>query len=268
MTTVITIASGKGGAGKSSLSVNFALRLQAIAGNTLLVDYDLLAANTHILLGLKPKVDLISFLDGECKITDAIHKTTDALSILPGRTGASVELEKNGDPLKNLIPHIRDNVDGMNFAVIDAPAGASRAVLNSMANSDHVVIVLLKQATSFVDAYSLIKNAYFEHRITQFNVVVNLAESKSQARLIFDFFARTASNLLPVSVIYAGHVEQRDAIANSDIRCQPIVQFPEEKCQIAAFDTILKKILASPRNDAKLKRDASFGVMAPAGQMG
>ena len=251
MTTVITIASGKGGVGKSSLAINYALRLQAIAGNTLLVDADLLAANVHILLGHKPKKDLISVLDGECRITDAIQGTTGALSVLPGRTGASVKVEKDGDPLQDLIPQLRDTMDGTKFVVVDAPAGSGRSVLNSMANSDHVVIVLLGQATSFVDAFALIKNAYLEYRITQFNVVVNIADSKSQAQLVFDNFARTVANFLPVSLSYSGHVTQRDAIAQSAIRCKPIVQLPGEQRQIADFDTMLKNILASPRNSAK-----------------
>lgn len=252
MTTVLSIASGKGGVGKSSLAINFALRLQAIAGNTLLVDADLLAANVHILLGHKSKKDLISVLDGECELTEAVQDTSGSLKILPGRTGASVKVEEDGDPLEDLIPQIRDTMDGTKFVVVDAAAGSGRSVLNSMANSDHVVIVLLGQATSFVDAYALIKNAYLEYRITQFNVVVNIAQNKSQAQLVFDNFARTVGNFLPVSLVYCGHIAQREAIAQSSVRCKPIVQVPGEQKQIDEFDVMLKNILSSPRNGVKV----------------
>jgi flagellar biosynthesis protein FlhG len=246
MATVISIASGKGGVGKSSLAVNFALRLQAIKGSTLLVDSDLLMANSHILLDHRPQFDLIDVLDGRCQLQDAIQEIPGALSLLPGRTGALSSIAQREDPLKNMIPDIRERAPQFDYVVVDVPAGSGDSVMNSMSHSDHVIVVLLGQATSFVDAYALIKSAYMERGLSQFSLVVNMANSRAQARSIFDNFERTVCGFLPISLTYCGYVAQRATIHRSSIDCKPVAQLRSETRLIEEFDAILRQILAAP----------------------
>lgn len=250
MSKVISIASGKGGVGKSFLAVNFALRLQVMAGRTLLVDSDLLMPNAHILMGYRPTRDLIHFIEGECTLRDVVQPVEGAMSILPGRTGASVTLEGQGDPLEALIPLVQQDLGEFGYVVVDAPAGSGQSVLNTMEHSDRVVIVLLGQATSFVDAYTLIKNAYVERCITEFCVVVNVADNKHQGQVVFDNFMRTVASFLPVNLTYCGHVAQREKIYQSSVKCQPIVRLAGEQRQIDDFDAILRSILAAPQNSS------------------
>ncbi|MEN8950594.1 P-loop NTPase [Planktotalea arctica] len=248
MTTVISIASGKGGVGKSSLAANFAIRLQEIAGETLLVDADLLMANAHILLGHRPDADLVDYIEGEKTLEEVVQRVPRLMSILPGRSGSSVSLEKDGDPLEDLVPQIRAMKNGFDYVVVDAPAGSGQGVLNTLSNADHVVIVLLGQATSFVDAYALIKNAFVERRVTQFSVVVNMAINQSKAQGVFDNFQSTVCGFLPVSLSLVGFVLHREAIANSSRDCRPIVLAPGEKPLIEQIDVILYRILAGARS--------------------
>lgn len=246
MAIVISIASGKGGVGKSSLAVNFALRLQAVKGPTLLVDSDLLMANSHILLDHRPQYDLIDVLDGKCLLQDAIQEVPGALSLLPGRTGVLSSIAQQEDPLRNLIPDIKARAPQFDYVVVDVPAGSGDGVMNSLSHSDHVVVVLLGQATSFVDAYALIKSAHLERGINQFSLVVNMANSKVQAQGIFENFERTVSSFLPVGLTYCGHVPQRREIHRSSIDCKPVVQVKGEGRQIEEFDAMLRQILATP----------------------
>jgi len=251
MSTVISIASGKGGVGKSSLAVNFSIRLQEIAGSTLLVDSDLLMANAHILMGFRPELSLVDVIEKKCALSDAIQKIPGTVSILPVRSGTSVLVEKDGDPLETLVPQIRSLKESYDYVVMDAAAGAGDGVLNALSHSDHVVIVLLGQATSFVDAYALIKNAYIERRITQFSVVVNMADNKVKAQTLYDNFERTVCGFLPVSLIYTGYIPLRDAIARSSKKCKPIVQAPGEKHLIEHIDTVVHRILAAPLSTSR-----------------
>lgn len=251
MSTVISIASGKGGVGKSSLAVNFSIRLQEIAGETLLVDSDLLMANAHILMGYRPDRSLVDYIEGKCALKNVVQKIPGSVSILPGRSGTSVLVEKDGDPLENLVPQIRNLKTGFDYVVMDAAAGSGEGVLNALANSDHVVIVLLGQATSFVDAYALIKNAYIERRITQFSVVVNMADNKVKAQTVYDNFENTVCGFLPVSLSYTGFIPLRDAIAQSSKKCKPIVQAPGEKHLIEHIDSVIHRIIAAPRSTSR-----------------
>lgn len=248
MATVITIASGKGGVGKSSLAANFALRLQRTSGRTLLVDADLLMANSHILLDLQPKLDLIDVLQARCTLCEAISVVDGGLSVLAGRTGASVAIDKVEDPLKGVLSELRRCKYAFDYIVVDAPAGAGPDLINTLANSDRVLVVLLAQATSFVDAYSLIKNAYMEQGICQYSVLVNMVNTEFQAKAVFENFSGTVKAFLPVNLTYAGHVEHRQEIHASSIKSGPVVQMQGKRDQIENFDTIISQILGAPHN--------------------
>ncbi|MCR9148437.1 MAG: AAA family ATPase [Rhodobacteraceae bacterium] len=253
MATVITIASGKGGVGKSSLATNFALRLQKTSGRTLLVDSDLLMANSHILLNIKPEFDLIDVLQARCTLCEAIAHVDGGLSVLAGRTGASVAVDKVEDPLQDVLSQLRDLKDAFDFIVVDAPAGAGQDLINTLANSDRVVVVLLAQATSFVDAYSLIKNSYMERGITQYSVLVNMVNTEGQAKGVFENFRSTVKAFLPVNLTYAGHVEHCREIYASSIKCVSIVQMGGKREQIKNFDAILSQIQRAPHNALQLE---------------
>lgn len=248
MSLVITIASGKGGVGKSSLATNFALRLQRTSGRTLLVDSDLLMANSHILLDFQPEFDLIDVLQSRCTLREAIALVDGNLSLLAGRTGASFAIDKAKAPLQGLISELRCLKDVFDYIVIDAPAGASPDLMNTLANSDRVLVVLLAQATSFVDAYALIKNSYMERGIAQYSVLVNMVNTELQAKAVFENFNRTVKAFLPVNLTYTGHVEHRQEIYASSVKCVPIVQMEGKRDQIAKFDAILSQILSAPHN--------------------
>lgn len=248
MATVITIASGKGGVGKSSLATNFALRLQKTSGRTLLVDSDLLMANSHILLDLQPKFDLIDVLQARCSLREAITVVNGGLSVLAGRTGASVAIDKVEDPLQGVLSELRHLKDAFDYIVVDAPAGAGQDLINTLANSDRVLVVLLAQATSFVDAYALIKNCFMERGIAQYSVLVNMVNTGGQAKAVFENFSDTVKAFLPVNLAYAGHVEHRREIQMSSIKCVPIVQMEGKRDQIENFDAILNRILHAPHN--------------------
>ena len=70
-----------------------------------------------------------------------------------------------------MIDEIRDQTEVL---VVDAPAGASDSSIAFLAAADHVVVVLVGEPTSFLDAYALIKAANIESGVTQFSIVVNM----------------------------------------------------------------------------------------------
>ena len=175
MPKIISVASGKGGVGKTSMAVNLSLRLQDAYGPTLLIDTDLLMANCHILLNAQPNSDLIDVLEGRYEWFEAVHKLDSGLSFLSGRTAAKLLVEANTDRLTNLLTTLKSDARAFEYIVVDVPAGSGVGVLNTMSVSDYNLIVLLGQATSFVDAYALIKNAYLERQLVNFSAIVNLS---------------------------------------------------------------------------------------------
>ncbi len=222
MPTIISVASGKGGVGKSSLAVNMSIRLQDGHGPTLLVDSDLLMANSHVLLNTRPTADLIDVLEGRCDWRAAVHKLPNGLSLLPGRTAANVLVESDAERLKDLLHTLKTTAHEFAFIIVDVPAGSGTGVMNTVSVADHTMVVLLGQATSFVDAYALIKNAYLEKDVTSFSAIVNMAKSAEQAKTIFDNFQRTVSSFLPVKLTYTGYLPKMNEINSSSVHGRSI----------------------------------------------
>jgi flagellar biosynthesis protein FlhG len=241
MPTIISVASGKGGVGKSSLVVNLSLRLQESYGPTLLVDSDLLMANSHILLNTQPMTDIVDVLEGHSELRDAVHIISNGLALLPGRTAANILLEREAEKMKKLIKTLKNDGQEFDYIVVDTPAGSGTVVLDMLSGSDHAVIVILGQPTSFVDAYALIKNAYLERQMTRFSIVVNMAKSADQAEVIFEKFKQVVGHLLPVELIYNSFLPEM-----ADINGCSIHDVVAKKRIATKVDKIAKSLLAMP----------------------
>lgn len=217
MPEIISVSSGKGGVGKSSLAVNMAMRLQDAHGPTLLVDCDLLMANSHVLLNVSPTADLIDVLEGLWDWRVAAQKLPNGLSLLSGRTAADILVDSEAERLKDFLHTLKTTADEFSYIIVDLPAGTGEVVMNAVSVADYSIVVLLGQATSFIDAYAMIKSCYLEKNVTSFYAIVNMATSAARAETIFDNFERTVSRLLPIKLIYTGYMPRMHEINLSSV---------------------------------------------------
>jgi flagellar biosynthesis protein FlhG len=243
MPKIISVASGKGGVGKTSMAVNLSLRLQDAYGPTLLIDTDLLMPNCHILLNAQPRSDLIDVLEDRYEWFEAVHKLDSGLSFLSGRTAANILVDANTNRLTSLLATLKSDANAFEYIVVDVPAGSGVGVLNTMSVSDYNLIVLLGQATSFVDAYALIKNAYLERQLAHFSAIVNIAKSSELAKSIFENFNRTVTSFLPVKMSYNGYVTWMKDVDTSSIHGGTVSGVMSKSRISDKMDVILKSLL-------------------------
>ncbi len=106
MSETLAIASGKGGVGKTTISVNLALT-QARSSNSLLLDADMGMANAHILLGINPKTSVRDVIEGNLSLESAIVKGPNNIQFLSGGSGItellSIDKKKNSILLEALM---------------------------------------------------------------------------------------------------------------------------------------------------------------------
>ncbi len=203
MTRIITITSGKGGVGKTSISLNLALAMAARGIRVAIFDADLGLANINILTGIYPEKHLIDVIEGKCSLEDIIIKDYQGIDIIPGSTGieklADLDPQHTNELIKALLP-----LKSYDYIFFDTSAGISSQVLSFCLSSNEIYLVITGQPTSVTDAYSMLKvlakNKY-KHFV---NIILNQINSAEEARHIYTRLANTTKKFISIKLRPAG----------------------------------------------------------------
>ena len=254
MVKTIAISSGKGGVGKTSLAVNASIRLSMEGKRVALLDADFGMANSHILLDQKVQNTVQDILENDINIDEVIHETSSGLKLIPGGSGVLELLNLNSQKRWEIIRSLDGLKDDLDILVVDTPAGASDASVEFTAACDAVVIVLVPEPTSFMDAYSFIKALYLEKKFESVSIVVNLAKNEKAAKKSYDSFKKIVTKFLSVDLKFLGWLPESKAIAGSIVARKPAVL---QK----SLEPILQKNFAGIANNlVKLEAVKSSGV--------
>ena len=223
MVKTIAISSGKGGVGKTSLAVNSSIRLSMEGKRVALLDADFGMANSHILLDQKVQNTVQDILENDISIDEVIHETSSGLKLIPGGSGIlellNLDSKKRWEIIRSL-----DALEGsLDYLVVDTPAGASDASIDFAAACDKVVVVLVPEPTSFMDAYAFIKALNIEKNLHNVSVVVNLAVNAAGAKKSFESFKKIVTKFLSIEVEYAGWLPKSNLISSSIVARKPVV---------------------------------------------
>jgi flagellar biosynthesis protein FlhG len=156
---VLCITSGKGGVGKTNISINLSIALASMGRKVFLLDADLGLANIDVLLNLTPMYTLEHVLSGEKSINDIILDGPGDIKILPASSGVVEMTEMDRDQQVHLFRKLGEIEREIDYLVIDTGAGIAPHTLRFVANSDEVLIVATPEPSSMTDAYSLIKKS-------------------------------------------------------------------------------------------------------------
>lgn len=224
---VIAVASGKGGVGKTSVSINLACQLAHLGQKVLLLDADLGLANADILLGVRPKWTLADVMAERCSLDEAIVKSPSGVRLIPAASGVKSMVDLNTHELAGLIGALSELEENFDVLLVDSAAGISDSVLTLSGACHHVLVVSTPEPTAIADAYALIKLLNRDTGVPHFQVVFNMCDTESQARGAFERLNDVAHRFLDINLFYAGSIP-RDTFLNRAIRQQtPVVeQFP------------------------------------------
>ena len=248
MTVSIVVASGKGGVGKTSVSVNLGLCFARQGRRTVLFDADFGMANAHILIGANPKRFIVDVLDGSAAMADILCDAPNGMKFISGGSGLLEMLNLDKSTRYQTIRMVDELRDSADVLIVDAPAGASDNSIAFVAAADHVVIVLVGEPTSFLDAYSLIKAANVETNVQNFSVVVNMARNATEARAHFDKFNTIVARFLDVNLNFAGHLPLSERMRRAIVKRRPIGVESQQLPENQAFMEMSKAVLESPQN--------------------
>ena len=212
---VIAVTSGKGGTGKTNVSVNLGVALARLGRRTMLVDCDVGLANANILLGVDSDLTIADLTTRERRIGEVTRKGPAGMMLLPGHSGTGLGGGLGDSARAVLADAFRPHVDDYDHVLVDTGGGMAGEGLSLVASSDLILVVLASEPTAFMDAYALVKGLALRHGCTDFAVVANRV-SAAEGRALFDRFSGVVGRFLPANLDYLGAIPDdpylRDAV--------------------------------------------------------
>lgn len=221
----IAVTGGKGGVGKTNLSVNLSMALADMGKRTLLLDADLALANVDVLLGLTPMFTLADLVAGRCTLEDVLIDMPNGLMVVPAASGRRHMAELPAAQHVGLINVFSELERELDVMVIDTAAGITDSVLTFCQAAQDAVVVVCDEPASLTDAYALIKVLSRERGVDRVQIVANMVRDLNEGRRLYDKLSRVCEKFLgDVSLNYLGCVPQDDWLRLAVQRQQPVVK--------------------------------------------
>ena len=239
---VIAVTGGKGGVGKSNISVNLAVALCKLGKKVMLLDADLGLANVDIMLGLHAEKNLADVLKGNCELKDIILEGPSGLQIVPASSGTKSMSELSIMEHAGIIQAFNDIGQDLDFLIIDTAAGITDMVVNFIQAAQDVLAVVCDEPTSITDVYALMKVLNRDHNISRFNVLANMVHTSKQGREMFASLSAVCNRFLDVTLNYLGSVPFDDHVRMAVKKQKPLIDvFPRAPSAIA-IKSLAKKV--------------------------
>jgi flagellar biosynthesis protein FlhG len=232
---VIAFTSGKGGVGKTSLSVNLAIALARSGSKVCLFDADMGMANVNIMLGIAPKYTLEHLFTNERTIQDIVLTGPAGLDLVPGASGFSKCVDLDDVQQRRLVAALEYLEPRYDYLIIDTSAGISSTVLHFVAAAQMAAVVITPEPTSLTDAFSLLKVLGRHGYKRSPQVIVNMVQNTSKAERIYGRFEAAVKKYIGLNTEFLGAVWMDESIRSSISLQRPVALFAESDPSCKSF---------------------------------
>ncbi|MGE5707328.1 MAG: MinD/ParA family protein [Bacteroidota bacterium] len=220
----LAITSGKGGVGKTNLTINLALALSRRQKRVVMIDADLGLANVDVMMGISPSHTLVEVIRGTKSLEEVLLPINDHLQIVPGGSGVTELADLDQEALERFTSQLGLLEQKADVILVDTGAGISRTVLNFVLASQEVLVVTTPEPTSITDAYSIIKAIDKKPNKPTVRLVINMAESEQAARDVANKLIMIVERFLETKVEYLGFIERDGNVSRSILQQQPLLE--------------------------------------------
>jgi flagellar biosynthesis protein FlhG len=261
-TRVIAVTSGKGGVGKTNISINLALALADRDKSVTLMDADLGLANIDVLLKLKPLRNLSHVIEGECELKDILIDGPNNIRIIPASSG--IKMMNQLTPAQNAgLVHAFDELEeSTDFLIVDTAGGLSDSVVRFCSAAQEILVVVCNDPASIADAYALIKTLNRDFRTQRFQVVVNKVQTEAEGCDLYERLRSVTEQFLDVVLNLKAIIPHDDNILRAARQRRPYFLTYSDSKAIKSF----KKLASEVDNQNRTVR-ASGGLTFFAEQM-
>ena len=257
-TKIVTIASGKGGVGKSSLALNLGIALSQRGRRPLIIDTDFGFNNIDVMLGVHTKYDLLDVIEGRKNVRDIIETGLAGVQFISGGSGVYEMFKMEPDQLMDIVSSLIELEDVADTIIFDTGAGLSDNAMRLIRASHETILVTTPEPTAVVDAYALLKIVHEQGDRPHISLVINQVTGAKEALSVADGFVRIAEKNLNIRLNRLGYITQ-DFSMSSAIKMQVplLISYPKS---VAAADIIelTQRYLNLPAREPKKLGLAGF----------
>lgn len=258
---VITVTSGKGGVGKSSVSINLALQFRKMGKKVIILDADFGLANIEVMFGVIPQYNLSDIMFKGKEVKDIIMQGPEGVGFISGGSGIARLVNLDNEQIKRLVYKMAELEKIADVIIIDTGAGIAPSVLEFVAASAEVLLVTTPEPTSITDAYALLKalNMFpgFNKADTKIKVVCNKVNSVAEGQNLFEKLNIVVSRFLNINLEMLGCVPLDMGVTKAVMKQKPVsIMYPTSP-SAKAFGEIAEKLMKT--DDVSGSQKAGIG---------
>jgi flagellar biosynthesis protein FlhG len=238
---VIAVTGGKGGVGKTNISVNLGVAWAELGRRVMLLDADLGLANIDVVLGLHAEHNLSHVMSGERTLEEIMVTGPKGLKVIPGASGMQHMAELSPAEHAGLIHAFSEVANDVDILLIDTAAGISDLVVSFSRAAQEQIVVVCDEPASITDAYAIIKLLNREHGVSRFRILANMVKTVQEGRDLYNKMCRVTDQYLDVMLTYMGSVPYDEQLRKAVKSQKPVVEaYPRSRAS-QAFKNLAKK---------------------------
>jgi len=245
---VIAVTSGKGGVGKSSVSINLAIQFTKMGKKVIILDADFGLANIEVMFGVIPQYNLSDMMFKGKELKDIIMDGPEGVKFISGGSGIAKLVNLDKEQVKRLVSKLSDLENMADVIIIDTGAGISPSVMEFLVASPETILVTTPEPTSITDSYALLKalamHENFRKGEANIKMIANRVNSESEARNLYEKLNMVVTKFLNVNIQYLGCVPQDNNIVKAVMKQQPVSLIYPNAVSTRHFEDIASRIIA------------------------
>lgn len=208
----IAVMSGKGGVGKSNLTLNMALSIANTGKRVLVIDLDFGMGNIDILLGRMSTSSILDVLVKKKSFQAAMTKGTENFHYISGGSGFEQLFSLDKDQWSFFLEEMERMMCDFDCIFFDMGAGLSKDQLPFVLSAGEVVVVTTPEPTSIMDAYSAIKHLAIHQFEQPVQIIVNRCKTSSEGAETYRKLSGVVTSFLHRKLVFTGTVPDDPAV--------------------------------------------------------
>ena len=243
---VITVTSGKGGVGKSNVSVNLAIQFKKLGKRVIIFDADFGLANVEVIFGIVPKYNMFDIIYNDMDIVDVLTQGPLGIEFISGGSGVQELMKLDQHQLDYMIEKLYELDRLADIIIIDTGAGISDSVLDFVVASKEVLLVTTPEPTAITDAYAVLKAIKKrDPKIADkdINLLVNRTEYQQEGQEIFTKLNKVTNKYLDIELTNIGSLPNDKSLVRAVVEQKPVTILYPRALVTKGFEALADRMI-------------------------